>query len=45
LGWLIDIILAIVLFVLIVIELVKIFLDEKGIRLGDKWAGTMVIED
>jgi uncharacterized RDD family membrane protein YckC len=45
LGWLIDIILAIVLFVLIVIELLKIFLDEKGIRLGDKWAGTMVIED
>lgn len=45
LGWLIDIVLAIALFVLIVIELLKIFLDEKGIRLGDKWAGTMVIED
>ncbi len=45
LGWFIDIILAITLFVLIVIELLKIFLDEKGIRLGDKWAGTMVIED
>jgi len=45
LGWFIDIILAIALFVLIVIELLKIFLDEKGIRLGDKWAGTMVIED
>lgn len=45
LGWIIDIILGIAVFVLIIIEIIKIFSDEKGIRLGDKWAGTMVIED
>jgi uncharacterized membrane protein len=45
LGWIIDIILGIAVFVLIIIEVIKIFSDEKGIRLGDKWAGTMVIED
>ena len=44
LGWLIDILIAIAIFVLIIIEIIKIFSDEKGVRLGDKWAGTMVIE-
>ena len=44
LGWIIDILIAIAIFVLIIIEIIKIFSDEKGVRLGDKWAGTMVIE-
>ena len=43
-GWIIDILLGIALFILIIIEIIKIVSDEKGIRLGDKMAGTMVIE-
>jgi len=44
LGWIIDILLAIALLILVIIEIVKIFTNEKGQRLGDKMAGTMVIE-
>ena len=44
LGWIIDILLGIALLVLLIIEIVKVFSDEKGVRLGDKMAGTMVIE-
>ncbi len=44
LGWIIDILLGIAVFILVIIEIVKIFTDEKGLRLGDKMAGTMVIE-
>jgi len=43
-GWIIDILLGIAVFILVIIELIKIFTDEKGLRLGDKMAGTMVIE-
>ena len=43
-GWIIDILLIIAVIILIIIEIVKIFTDEKGQRLGDKMAGTMVIE-
>jgi hypothetical protein len=43
-GWIIDILLGIAFFILIIIEIIKIVSDEKGIRLGDKMAGTMVIE-
>ena len=43
-GWIIDILIGIVVFVLAIIEIIKIFSDEKGVRLGDKMAGTMVIE-
>ena len=43
-GWIIDIFLGIALLVLSIIEIVKIFSDEKGRRIGDKIAGTMVIE-
>jgi uncharacterized membrane protein len=43
-GWIIDILIGIAVFILTIIEIVKIFSDEKGIRLGDKMAGTMVIE-
>jgi len=43
-GWILDILIAIAVFVLVIIEIVKIFSDEKGIRLGDKMADTMVIE-
>ena len=43
-GWLLDILIAIAVFILAIIEIVKIFSDEKGIRLGDKMADTMVIE-
>ncbi len=44
-GWILDILIAIAVFVLVILEVVKLFSDEKGIRLGDKMAGTMVIED
>ena len=44
LGWIIDILLGIAVFILVIIEIVKLFTDEKGQRLGDKMAGTMVIE-
>lgn len=44
-GWIIDILLAIAVFILVIIEIVKIFTDEKGVRLGDNMAGTMVIEE
>jgi len=43
-GWIIDILLGIAVIVLVIIEIVKLFTDEKGLRLGDKMAGTMVIE-
>jgi uncharacterized protein involved in cysteine biosynthesis len=43
-GWIIDILIGIAVFVLIIIEIIKIFSDEKGVRLGDTMAGTMVIE-
>ena len=43
-GWIIDILLGIALLILLITEIVKIFSHEKGVRLGDKMAGTMVIE-
>ena len=43
-GWIIDILLGIAVLILVIIEIVKLFTDEKGQRLGDKMAGTMVIE-
>ena len=43
-GWIIDILLGIAVFILVIIEIVKLFTDEKGQRLGDKMGGTMVIE-
>jgi hypothetical protein len=39
-GWIIDI----ALLILLITEIVKIFSHEKGVRWGDKMAGTMVIE-
>ena len=44
LGWLLNILIGIAALILCIIEIVKIFSDDKGIRLGDKMAGTMVIE-
>jgi uncharacterized membrane protein len=43
-GWIIDILLGIAVFILVIIEIIKLFANEKGLRLGDKMAGTMVIE-
>ena len=43
-GWIIDILLGIALLILLITDIVKIFSHEKGVRLGDKTAGTMVIE-
>lgn len=43
-GLILDILIAIAVFVLAIIEIIKIFSDDKGIRLGDKVADTMVIE-
>ena len=44
LGWIIDILIGIGALILIIIEIIKIFSVEKGVRLGDQFAGTMVIE-
>lgn len=44
LGWILDIVIGIGILVLVIIEIIKIFSDEKGIRLGDRMAGTVVIE-
>jgi len=43
-GWIIDILLGIAVLILVIIEIVKLFTNEKGLRWGDKTAGTMVIE-
>ena len=43
-GWIIDILLGIAVFILVIIEIVKLITNEKGLRWGDKMAGTMVIE-
>jgi uncharacterized membrane protein len=43
-GWILDILIAIALLILVIMETIKLFSDEKGIRMGDKQAGTMVIE-
>ncbi|HUV58497.1 MAG TPA: RDD family protein [Desulfatiglandales bacterium] len=43
-GWIIDILLGIAVLILVIIEIVKLFTNEKGLRWGDKMAGTMVIE-
>ena len=44
LGWILDIVIGIIVCILLIVEIVKIFSDEKGLRLGDKMAGTMVVE-
>ena len=43
-GWIIDILIGIAVSVLVIIEIIKIFSDEKGVRLGDRMADTMVVE-
>ena len=43
-GWILVILIAIAVLILVIIETIKLFSDEKGIRMGDKQAGTMVIE-
>lgn len=44
-GWILDLLIGIGCLVLVIIELIKIFSDKQGIRLGDKMAGTRVVED
>ncbi|MBW2094124.1 MAG: RDD family protein [Deltaproteobacteria bacterium] len=44
-GWILDILIGIGCFVLVIIELIKIFTDPQGRRLGDKMADTVVVED
>ena len=44
LGWLISVLIAVVAGVLAVIELVLVITDPEGRRMGDKLAGTKVIE-
>jgi uncharacterized RDD family membrane protein YckC len=44
-GWILDILIGIACLVLVIIELVKIFTDKQGLRMGDKMAGTRVVED
>ncbi len=43
-GWIFAILIWIPLLIYVVIEAVLVFTDDKGIRLGDKMAGTQVIE-
>ena len=43
-GWILAILIWIPLFIYVVIEAVLVFTDDKGLRLGDKMAGTQVIE-
>ena len=45
LGWIVDIFLAIAVFIIVIIEVIKLFTDPKGKRIGDNMAQTMVIED
>jgi uncharacterized membrane protein len=44
LGWILGFLVGIAALVLIILEVVKVFSDPKGRRIGDKMAGTMVIE-
>ncbi len=43
-GWIVSILIWIPLLIYVVIEAVLVFTDDKGLRLGDKMAGTQVIE-
>jgi uncharacterized RDD family membrane protein YckC len=43
-GWIFAILIWIPLLIYVVIEAVLVFTDDKGLRLGDKMAGTQVIE-
>jgi len=43
-GWIVAILIWIPLLIYVVIEAVLVFTDEKGLRFGDKMAGTQVIE-
>jgi len=43
-GWGFSVLLLIPLLIYVVIEAVLVFTDDKGLRLGDKMAGTQVIE-
>lgn len=43
-GWIFAVLLCIPLLVYVIIEAVLVFTDEKGLRFGDKMAGTQVIE-
>jgi hypothetical protein len=45
LGWIVAFLLGIAGVVLAAYEIYNIFTDPQGIRLGDKMAGTMVVED
>jgi len=43
-GWIFAVLLCIPLLIYVIIEAVLVFTDEKGLRFGDKLAGTQVIE-
>ena len=43
-GWIIALLFGIPLLIYIIVELILIVTDEKGLRIGDKMAGTQVIE-
>ena len=43
-GWIFAVLLCIPLLIYVIIEAVLVFTDEKGLRFGDKMAGTQVIE-
>lgn len=44
-GWVLIPIVGLVALVLGIIEIIKVFTDPKGMRMGDNMAGTMVVED
>lgn len=43
-GWIFAVLLFLPLLIYVIIEAVLVFTDEKGLRFGDKMAGTQVIE-
>lgn len=43
-GWILIPFVGIAAMVLLIIEIVLVLKDDKGIRLGDKWAKTIVVE-
>jgi hypothetical protein len=45
LGWIAGILLGLATFVLGIIEIVKVFTDPEGKRIGDGIAGTKVLEE
>lgn len=44
LGWILAVLLALVGLVVVIVEVVTVLSDPEGRRMGDKWAGTKIVE-